>query len=202
MIFVYLAQLHDVPEQEALYPPARAEEILSCANAAVRAQKASVWKLLRLGLRHADGSDMRQIGFGKTDCGKWVCDRCCFSLSHTKEGVAVALSHAPVGIDREELSEKRFTRKLYDRIACAEERAVWGETPSASYIARLWTAKESLFKQEGGKVFRPEHINTEREEYASFCMDGAVISVTGRREELRVFRYDGAAFTQAELPES
>lgn len=196
-IFVYLAQLRDGGEE--IYPPARAEEIASCTNAAVRAQKARVWQVLRAGMLHAYGLDMRQIELYKTDSGKWVSPSCCFSLSHTKEGVAVALSRAPVGIDREELCDRRFTQQLYDRIACPEERAVWGDTPSARIIAQLWTAKESLFKQEGGKVFRPEKINTARGQCASFCADGAMISVTGRCEEIRVFRCDGAACTQADI---
>ena len=196
-IYVYLAQLHGGGEEE-IYPPARAEEIASCTNAAVRAQKTRVWQGLRAGMLHAYGLDLRQTDLHKTDCGKWVCSACCFSLSHTDEGIAVALSRAPVGIDREELGGNRFTQKLYDRIACPEERAVLGESPSAQTVARLWTAKESCFKQIGGRVFRPEKINTANGQFTSFYADGAVVTVTGRREEIRVFRCDGAVCTEIE----
>ena len=47
-------------------------------------------------------------------------------------------------------------------------------------------------------MFRPEKINTANGQFTSFYADGAVVTVTGRREEIRVFLCDGAVCTEIE----
>lgn len=183
-VFVYLSQLNTEPSQ--IFPPAREEEISSCSNERVRLQKIAVWHVLQSGLQHAYGLDIRNAAVQKTACGKWESAKCCFSLSHTDRGVAVAVSDKAVGVDREDLPNPKLTRALFERIATRAERARCGDAPTEAEIAALWTKKEALFKRDGGSVFLPQRIETAGENCATFVCGGAVISAAGNGE-LRVF---------------
>ena len=101
--------------------------------------------------------------FRRTENGKWLCDKCMFSLTHTAGYAAAAVSRFPVGVDMEEYSRTRDLRKLYGKIVCPEERLVYGEDPSDTDVLRLWTRKESIFKRYGDGGFEPLSVNTEKE---------------------------------------
>ena len=58
-----------------------------------RRQRYFVWKLLELALERSIGT--AQVAFFQEESGKWGCDRCHFSLSHSENAVAVAVSDAP-----------------------------------------------------------------------------------------------------------
>lgn len=187
-VFVYLSQLNTEPSQ--IFPPAREEEIASCSNERVRLQKTAVWHVLQLGLQHACGLDIRDAAVQKTACGKWESAKCCFSLSHTDRGVAVAVSEKAVGVDREDLPNPKLTPALFERIASRAERARCGDVPTETEIAALWTKKEALFKRDGGSVFLPQRIDTAGENCVTFACGGAVVSAAGDGE-LRVFMLEG-----------
>ena len=156
---VYLAAVPADFIPVPLYPPERAEEIMSPRNMALRRERCAVWMLLGLALRRSFGLAMEQLRFEKLPEGKWVCDRAYFSLSHDRSAVAVAVSDAPVGVDleRDTAFRERFpdpdVLSRLERRSCtpAELAALRG---TEDFLA-LWTKKESIFKCVGGPYFDP-----------------------------------------------
>lgn len=155
---VYVAPIPEACDFEAIVPKARREEIAGCSNESVKRRKYAVWKLLEYGLKRTFGHAIGNLEFTLSANGKWQCNACEFSLSHSGNVVAVALSRKPVGVDIEgvhavkaELAKKILTDDEFaDYSALAENRE--------EYLSRKWTEKESLFKRAGGKAFHPSKI--------------------------------------------
>lgn len=76
-----------------------------------------------------------------------------FSISHSSEIVAIAISSAPLGIDIEPCGNEKRTDRLKEKIIHKNEKC--GNTLA------LWTVKEAIFKFSGkDKTFIPSSINT------------------------------------------
>ena len=155
---VYVAPIPEEVSAEPLFPPERQSEVNGCANAQLRRQKIFVWQLLAFALRHAFGIELRDTQPRRSESGKWECPQCCFSLSHTARYAAVAVSRAPVGVDIEE-DGANGAAAAFAKVATAREKAAY-PSPSPQDFLKVWTAKESLFKREGGKAFRPAETET------------------------------------------
>ena len=153
-VHVYVAHIPFKVDNKKI-TPARAEEIESCADERVRQQKFYVWKLLERALSQL-GLSIEKLDIRRTDSGKWECPECFFSLSHSGNFVAVAVSGEPVGVDIEKFDEPRFNRSLAEKILTAREK---GDISPNDLIA-LWTKKEAVFKLSGGKAFIPKNIET------------------------------------------
>ena len=184
--FVYLCDI-DFPFEEGEITPSRREEILSCKDARVKREKGAVFALLRLALFHALELRIEDTDLKKLPSGKWVCSKCFFSLSHSREGAAVAVSLKDVGIDRAEADDRRFTQRLYEKITTPNERVFYGAHPEKTTVAALWTKKESLFKKEGGSAYLPFKIDTTGRACTTFYRNNAVVSVAGGEGNITVF---------------
>ncbi|MBE6595740.1 MAG: 4'-phosphopantetheinyl transferase superfamily protein [Ruminococcaceae bacterium] len=162
VVDVYLARIPEEGELRSLGCAARERELAEIGNPKVRLEKYYVWRLLEYALERSFGLRADKLSFTKTEAGKWTTEKCAFSLSHCDGAVAVAVSRAPVGVDVESLralAEDRFAAKILN----AAERALYDEMPAAEqrdFILEKWTAKEALFKREGGRVFVPREQDT------------------------------------------
>ena len=156
-----------------VYPKERKDEILSCRSESVKREKLAVWKLLEKATREHLKLDFANLKFTKTQSGKWICPEFCFSLSHSGDMVAVAVSLRPVGVD---VQKYRTVREgLERRILTESELGELEECPPSlreDLILSLWTSKESLFKRDGGECLSPrqretqgEHVSLKRFEY-------------------------------------
>ena len=164
---VYIAPVSFGENSGAVYPEERRQEIESCKNERVRLCKRASWRLLAFAMKRACGIDLESSGVHREESGKWVCPGCWFSLSHTENYAAVAVAHCPVGVDIEEYPEGRMSEALYEKIANDAEKQRLGANVSPETVLRLWTAKESIFKREGGKCFDPKSIDTGREDFVT-----------------------------------
>jgi len=72
----------------------------------------------------------------------------CFSISHCKHGIAVAVSESPIGIDIEHvrtLKPELVTRTMNDD----EQQQIFQSEQPEWEFTRLWTMKEALLKMRG-----------------------------------------------------
>lgn len=166
----------------------RKREILSARDFSERARKFYGWELLAFAFGEF-GADINKADLRKNENGKWEyfgggCDcgrrgvrggsggcadndcegkgkdgKIYFSISHTESVVAVAIAELPVGADIEK-TNRTIKEGLFDRIATEEEKTAFSSSPTREDVLRLWTAKESVFKREGGKIFRPQKTNS------------------------------------------
>lgn len=106
-----------------------------------------------------------------------------FSLSHTKNAVACAVSDCPIGVDVQE--KMKYSSRLADRICSEEEWAALEKAKDkALALTALWTKKEALAKCNGkglgerfsaleGEVFtlrRPGYCLSVTEENPEICI--------------------------------
>lgn len=154
MVHVYFAPIFE-GVMEPVFPPRRQKQLEETKNDRCRRQRYSVWKLLQYGLRHSLDLDPEQLEFSLDDRGRWSCDRCFFSLSHSDGAVAVAISDAPVGIDVEGM-DRSLHPALPGKILTAPEQtefAALDERQQKQYLLEKWCCKESRFKwQEAAKA--------------------------------------------------
>lgn len=159
LVHVYVERFPFSVESEKIFPPARADEIESCSNPDVRSEKYYAWKLLEKALMRSLGLKIEELDIKRTENGKWECPACHFSLSHSGNFVAVAVSRKPVGVDVEKANEARFTDALAEKITTVRERELLGSmSDKRAALNALWTKKEAVFKMLGEKAFQPRNI--------------------------------------------
>ena len=152
-IYVYLAPLPDSEPTSPVYPPLRQQQIDECKNERVRKEKYHVWKLLEYAFRDRYGKPLEDLHFSCAN-GKWDCDLCYFSLSHSHGALCVSISDSPIGVDLEKIIEP--STSLAKKILSADELQRYSGMPKSEkseFFTRIWTSKESRFKQVGGAGF-------------------------------------------------
>ena len=199
VVHVYAARFPFPVDDDKIAPAARAKETESCSNPAVREQKYYVWKLLEHALMRTFGLNIGKLNLRKLSSGKWECDECCFSLSHSGDVVAVAVSRKPVGVDIEKCDPSRFTPALADKILTdAEKKQSDGLSGNrGEWLNALWTKKEAIFKQSGASTFAPTQVDTDRHPTATKRLSAAggeyFLSVASEDAAQAVFRVLGEA---------
>lgn len=158
-VYVYVARLPSELAFLPLYPKARDEEVRAVKNERLRRQKYYAWKLLEYALQDAFGDHFFDLDFQKKDGGKWTSSKRCFSLSHSRNALAVAVANEPVGVDVEwQNSEKSVAMERgLTELEKAELKSVLPPERTA-YLTDKWVAKESIFKLAGKGRFVPSKI--------------------------------------------
>jgi phosphopantetheinyl transferase len=164
LLYVYTAAIPTDVGVEAVFPSSRSEEIFACGSEKTKKEKFCAWKLLEYALFHAFGKRIEEIAFAKSAQGKWTCDFCHFSLSHSENAVAVALSDSPIGIDIEQIKPVKNREKVAKKILTEKELEEYQRLPLQSqaaneFLLKIWTKKESIFKRGGFASFLPSRIS-------------------------------------------
>ena len=177
IVDLYIAVL---PQQEIGAPlacHARNEEIVAASNPQVKREKYYVWKLLGYALERSFGLKIDTLPFTKAANGSWSTPKAHFSLSHSGNALAVAVSRAPVGVDIES-QEAPYRDEMPRRMMTPSELAHFRQLPAEAqkaYFLTLWTAKEAIFKAAHNDAFRPAEI-----EAASFGCKTIPFTVAGQ----------------------
>ena len=72
----------------------------------------------------------------------------CFSISHCKDGIAVAVSETPIGIDIERIRAAKpelVARTMNE----TEQQQIWASEQPDVAFTRFWTQKEAVLKMQG-----------------------------------------------------
>jgi phosphopantetheinyl transferase len=165
LLYVYTAAIPTNVGVEAVFPSSRSEEIFACGSEKAKKEKFCAWKLLEYALFHAFGKRIEEIHFTKSAQGKWTCDFCHFSLSHSGNALAVALSDSPVGVDIEQISPiknpDKVAKKILTEIELEEYHRLSLQSQAANeFLLEIWTKKESIFKASNEKRFVPCNVDT------------------------------------------
>ena len=148
LIKVYYTNIPENGEISPVYPIERQREIEACASEKTRREKHYAWKLLETAIQDFLGCSIREVEFWKSESGKWKSNRVEFSLSHSANAVAVALSPVPVGVDIQRLTPLKRTNFFQHILSKQElERShALAENEKTEYLIKKWTEKESAFK--------------------------------------------------------
>jgi len=179
MVKLYVADILNLPDPLSVpellqrLPLERQQRIHNMKQEKSRKQSMGVGLLLQkvLALYHMQDS---QVLVGEH--GKPMIDGLEFSLSHSGNLVACAVSHEPVGCDVEEV------RKAPERVAeryfsCGEQEYLsqFAEEEYDRAFFRLWTMKESYVKMTGEGMGVPmEQYEVVVDDYARVIRDGGV----------------------------
>ncbi len=161
-IFVYYSALNETNIEDELYPKERMDEIKQCRSEKVRLEKYQVWHLLEYAMNDALNLDIDNCKFTKLPIGKWICDKCKFSLTHTNGLVAVAVGDADIGIDAE--LKRTLHTGIEKKILTARELVKFASLPDTQknkYLIEKWCAKEAIFKSREQRALMPTLIETE-----------------------------------------
>ncbi|MBR5527788.1 MAG: 4'-phosphopantetheinyl transferase superfamily protein [Clostridia bacterium] len=145
-----------------IFPKVRASEIESTRNEELKKQRFAVWRALEYALKKHCDADMHSLNFYKGNNGKWFCDRCFFSLSHTNGIIAAAVSDSECGVDVEVFVSGRMKESIAKKILAPkeyEEYSVCEADARERYLLKMWTRKESYFKMQNGNCFVPKKIS-------------------------------------------
>ncbi len=164
---VYTAIIPESVEYLEVYPSLRQEEISSITNEKVKKEKYCAWKLLEYALMRTFGYKLSDLEFTKTEDGKWLSNKCYFSISHSNNLVAVAVSKKPIGVDCEIIREPK-TGAIERVLSRAEKKALKSIEPTkkTEYLLSVWSKKESAFKRMVKGKFLPSKINTFKYDFA------------------------------------
>ena len=204
---VYIADVGEFAPVGAVYPPERDREINECGNDGLRAAKYADWALLAFAAKRSLAVDFEKVIFRKTRSGRWCAEGFDFSLSHTKNSVAVAVSCSAVGVDiesylnfRERIASER-TKKLRERFFTENERAAYPDEPLP--FLSCWTKKEAEYKRIGKGNFDPASLDVTASGAVSFLVSDeleTVLSVSADMiGSLRVFKVKGGAVRLSDL---
>lgn len=159
---VYVAVLPKKKKIHSVHPKERNEEIKSVRNEDLRNHKYYAWRLLEYGITHSFGYSFKKLSFAKNDNGRWTCPDFEFSISHSGDAVAVALSRKRVGVDIQEFCEPRaenFAERMLTKSEYDEYEMV-GENERTAHLMKLWAKKESIFKTTENKYYYAAEIDT------------------------------------------
>ncbi len=181
-ILLFVSMIPENIELEDIYPAQRQEQIDRCSNIKVKIEKFYAWKMLTKAISEYIGEDISKVSFCKNENGKWSCDKCFFSLSHSDGVVAVVVSRESVGVDIEHL--KRY-KKGIERLVLTDkehfEISGLSEDKIAAFTIKKWTQKESIFKMLDKKGFSPTKI-----EVSSFNVNSREMTFDGEKYMLSV----------------
>lgn len=156
-------------------------------------ERINAWLLLAFSVKDKLGKDIKDLNIKRDGNGKWVCEDLCFSLSHSGNGVAVALSKMPIGVD----IERVFRENQPVSVLNEREKSIYLlQRDKKRAFAEIWTKKESIFKKDGEKIFLPKKTDSTREEtvskFVNIEREEYCLSVTGREAEfIEVREEDG-----------
>ena len=162
MIDVYVAKLPKESFSEPLLCAERQMEVDGISNERARREKYYVWRLLEYAIKNSLGADASRLCFTKGKNRKWSCEGFDFSLSHSMEALAVAISDMAVGIDVEKI-RVRNAERMAEYMLTQDERVEYKSitvNERDEWLIGKWCAKEAIFKSQNKDVFAPSKIET------------------------------------------
>ena len=143
----------DVENNEIL-PELRLKEIDECLSAKTKESKFYAWKLLEKLLPRVADCSIADTYFDEDIC-KWKISNFCFSISHSNNIVAIAVSRLPIGVDIELIDESRFATLRREKILSKGESV---DTITPRQLGVIWSQKEAVFKSLDQKYFLPNKV--------------------------------------------
>ena len=140
IVDVYLAKIPISDNFSAVFPPDRQNEIESITSEKVKREKYYAWKLLEYGLLNTFNKKITDINFEKQTTGKWSCNACEFSISHSNNVVCVAISKSPVGVDIEKIQPTPIdiSKEILSKEELNDYNAL-NSDKKTSFIKSAWT---------------------------------------------------------------
>lgn len=169
VVDVFTATLPKDCQIKTVFPAERNTEIQVATCERVKREKYCAWQLLKYALERSLGIKLENLRLTKDPNGKWTAPDCYFSISHSGDLLAVAVSRAPVGIDVE-AANTPMQQKLAEKILNEKEKAEYlllPEEQRSEFLRSAWVAKEATFKRQGLQAFIPCEIYTNQDELAS-----------------------------------
>jgi phosphopantetheinyl transferase (holo-ACP synthase) len=171
---VYLARIPEDKKLAHLYPKERDKEVRAVKNEQVRKHKYYAWRLLEHALLKTFAYDIKKIEFTKAESGKWLSKDLEFSISHSGDLVAVAVSKKAVGVDiqvQKSLSSSTFEGRMLTEKERGHLASLDDEKERQTELIKLWTIKESIFKTFNSDKYIPAEIETSDYETHSETVD-------------------------------
>lgn len=166
----------------------RNEEVLAAKNARVACERYFSFALLDAALAYLGLPDSKNAY--RSESGRWEGLTVDFSISHSDNTVAVALSDRPVGVDIQCDTGLRISDALLDRALTDDEKKTLSTLPESEKreaFLRMWSAKESLFKRENKAFFHPREYDSRSADVKTLRLDNGRLTVASDDGEIALF---------------
>lgn len=158
-------------ENKTIFCDERKKEIEMCKSEKTKKEKENIWLFLQEIAQRYQKSSISGIKFIKQNTGKWTCDLFDFSLSHSEDYLAIAISDKAVGVDVQKI-------KPIDSI----KTLILNESESKESIddlelIKIFSKKEAMFKTLNEKFFVPKKILVDNFKGQCLVIDDYVLSI-------------------------
>jgi len=144
-------------QEKRIFPIEREKEINECKSEKAKNEKYYVWMLLEESLKEYYGINIKDVDFKKNENGKWTSDLFHFSLSHSGELVALAISiNQNIGVDIQERKDVAIAKMIKNKNDYNTDNDV------------LFSIKEAIYKSQDNGNFVPKDIETRNESFYVF----------------------------------
>ena len=197
MIYVYVAKLPKESFTEPLLCIERQREVDGISNEKAQREKYYVWRLLEYAIKNSLGADASRLCFTKGKNRKWSCEGFEFSLSHSGDALAVAISDMAVGIDVEKIRVRKAER-MVEYMLTQDERTEYesvSENARDEWLIGKWCAKEAIFKSQNKDVFSPSKIETseffcEQRSFEIECEKYILAVASDKFQDVKIFELE------------
>lgn len=183
-----------------LLPNEKSKQIARLKNEKAKKESILAWLLFRFACDEQK-IENRKLGFEKNGKPFLCSGQMQFNLTHSDGLSMCAVSKSPVGIDAEK--KRTFSPSLLKRITGEKEHeAVLKSDDANCYSTKLWTLKESFFKQSGeglcaglkttdfSKVLFENEFDLYGLHFESFELEDFLVSVCGAKERAWLKKVD------------
>ena len=145
-----IINIRNIPDEEyrtaaALQPYELKKRLENCKDDDIKRTLAGRILLFKM-IKRLYGRDSFEIKYNPN--GKPLCDFCFFSISHSGDFAAVAVSDDPIGVDIQ--IPGGFKKREKYMLFSPEECGFVNAADSENRFFTLWTMKEAYIKAEGG----------------------------------------------------
>ena len=197
MIDVYISRLPKERFSEPLLCAERQREVDRISNERAQREKYYVWRLLEYAIKNSLGADASRLCFTKGKNRKWSCEGFEFSLSHSGDALAVAISDMAVGIDVEKIRVRKAER-MVEYMLTQDERTEYesvSENARDEWLIGKWCAKEAIFKSQNKDVFSPSKIETseffcEQRSFEIECEKYILAVASDKFQDVKIFELE------------
>lgn len=175
--------------KEDIYCLERKNEIENVKNEDIKKQKFYVWKLLEIALNKYLNLDLADIKFTHLSSGKWLCNKCNFSLSHSDNVVCVALSDVPVGVDIQ--VEKNIEKKDLFKKHLLNDNEL--KRIPDDYLLETFVMKEAMFKESNEVNFVPKNfdiLSTQKCQFYNLTIDNKTYKLAVCCDNIKLLEID------------
>lgn len=150
MLKVYLIDINKVEPIKEKLPLVVIKHVNQYKNKQAKSTSKLAWQCLNHLLRKNYKTDLKTLSFNKKGKPFLKNKKIYFSLSHSFDMIAIAISNSWVGIDVEKIINKKYANLLAEKMLNSGQKQKYITSKNKlEYLTKVWTQRETIVKLNG-----------------------------------------------------